>query len=167
MKQTLQIFILILLTITFKCIAKSKHDEIKIHVCTIASQAGPGLERLLDTCEQQNIRINILGYGRPYPGNGQKLVYIKEYVKNLPSKDVVLFVDGYDVLFLANTKTILQKFLSYRVPFVISTEKNCYPFPNLATQYPRSPTNSRYINSGGFIGYAGFIRKMPAYPVVT
>ena len=127
------------------------------HVCTVASQRTVGLEKLLSTCSQQGIEIDILGLDLPYRGNGQKLNYIKQYVELLPDDHIVLFVDGYDVLFLANKEMILQKFLAFNVPFVISAEKGCF---SAAINYPNSPTPFRYINSGGYIGYAGFIKKM-------
>ena len=97
------------------------------HVCTVASKKTEGLQRLLDTCTKQGIDIDILGLDQPYKGNGQKLSYIKNYVMDLPSDDIVLFVDGYDVLILADKETLLQKFLAFDSHFVISTEKNCFP----------------------------------------
>lgn len=132
----------------------------KLHVITVASTIDKRLVKLLNTCVWQGINIEILGAGEPYPGNGQKLVYIQEYARQLDPEDIILFVDAYDVLFIANEEKILEKFLAFNTSFLISAEQGCFPFSCLKSQYPETSSPFKYMNSGTFIGYAGFILKM-------
>lgn len=132
----------------------------KLHIITVASTVDKRLVKLMETCIWQGIDIEILGTGQPYQGNGQKLLYIKEYAKELDPDDIVLFVDAYDVLFIGSEEKILAKFLAFNTPFLISAEKVCFPFPSLASRYPETISPFKYINSGTFMGYAGFILNM-------
>jgi len=83
----------------------------------------------------------------------------------IPDDDVVLFVDAYDVLCMAGSEEILDKFRGYGCDLVLSSELNCYPAEN-AAEYDRVqrdmalPTRYRYVNSGGYIGYAWAVRHM-------
>lgn len=147
---------LIVFVILSQMVVSNDLDLTKFHICTVASQTTPGLECLLDSCNKAGVEIDILGLGQPYKGNGKKLIYVKKYVSELPDDDIVLFVDGYDVLILADKETILRKFLSFEVPFFVSMEKNAYPYQHETF----SPTPFKYINSGGYIGYVEFIKKM-------
>jgi hypothetical protein len=132
----------------------------KLHVCAVASKPKVGLDQLLHSCEKQGIKIDILGMGKPYRGNIDKLLHTRNYLNTLPDEDVVLFVDAYDVLILADENTILDKFLDMDVPFVISVERNCWPNPNLASKYPKGPTSFCYINAGSYIGYVYNIKQI-------
>lgn len=56
----------------------------------------------------------------------------------------------YDVIILANSSTILNKFIEFDSSIVISTEKSCWPDRKLADKYPTVDLNGyRFINSGG------------------
>jgi hypothetical protein len=132
----------------------------KLHVLTVASDMTQGAKQLLATCKKNGVEIEILGLGQPYQGNGHKLVHLKEKLKSYSWNDIVLFVDAYDILFMADTKTILEKFYNMKSSFVIAAEKNCFPFKELADQYPPSPTPFRFLNSGSFIGKVHVIQKI-------
>lgn len=147
----------------------AKHEEIspeipreKLHVCTVASFECQGLNQLLESAGVRHITVDTLGLNQSYRGHGQKLRCVQEYVKNIPNSDVVMFVDAFDALILSDEKDILEKFHAMNVPFVIATEVNCFPFPHLAAYFPESPTRFRYINSGSYIGYAWYIKKLLA-----
>jgi hypothetical protein len=130
------------------------------HVCTVATRQNKGLDQLLESCKRHAISIDVLGFGKKFRGFSEKLLLMQDYLKTLPDDDIVLFVDAYDVLFLADQKTILDTFLKMHKPFVISGDKGCFPFRELGDQFPESPTSFRYLNAGGYIGYVGHIRKL-------
>lgn len=149
--------------VLFLCLANPIHSEERepeLHVCTVASEVTAQLKQLLTSAKKQKIKIDVLGLGLPYMGNGHKLIYVREYLKKISDDDIVLFVDGYDVLLLANKQTILKKFFKTGAPFVISAEQTCFPFRHLESKYPPSPTPFRYINTGSYIGYAWFIKQL-------
>ncbi|CDR33002.1 glycosyltransferase domain-containing protein [Criblamydia sequanensis] len=149
---TLFIFLLI------SSVIVSADESLPLHICTVASRPKPGLQQLLLSAEKFGLKVEVLGMGLPYKKNGQKLSYMKMYLENIPDTDLVLFVDAYDVIFLANENVIKDKFYSFNSPFVISAETNCFPFQELASAYPESPTLFKYLNSGTYMGYAGYIK---------
>lgn len=133
----------------------------KLHICTIASEDIPQLQQLLHSCRQHNLSIEVLGLNQPYPGNGIKLIRTLKYLEksHFPDDDLLLFVDAYDVLILADEKTIVDKFLKMQVPFVISVEKTMHRDQELKDLIPLSPTPFRFINAGSYMGYVGHVKK--------
>jgi hypothetical protein len=134
-----------------------------MHVCTVASHYNRQLKQLLHSGIHHGIKMKVLGYGLPYQGDGHKLSYVKEYLNQLPDEDIVLFVDAYDVLFLANAQTILDTFLNKNVVCIFAAEHymaNSWPLHYLAKFYPPSPTVFKYLNSGTYMGYVGHLKKV-------
>lgn len=143
----------------------------KFHICTVANYRHPNLEKLEKSCQAHGIDLEILGMGSPYPGNGTKFLHMVDYLQTLEEDDIVMFVDAFDVLILADKKTILQKFLKMKVPFLMAAETNSHPFPWRAEEYPQSPTRFRYINTGTYIGYVNALKNwldalQPIDPVI-
>ena len=66
---------------------------------------------LVNSAKSKSITIDVLGMSQPYPGHGQKLIWVLEYLQNIPDDHSVLFVDGFDVLIMEDKKAILNKFL--------------------------------------------------------
>ncbi|KAK5889734.1 hypothetical protein CesoFtcFv8_015708, partial [Champsocephalus esox] len=66
----------------------------------------------------------------------------------------------YDVIFSAGPEELLSKFsrLSHRVVF--SAEGFCWPDQRLANKYPEVHSGKRYLNSGGFMGFASDLSLM-------
>ncbi len=131
----------------------------RFHICTVASYGHPCLDKLILSCKKHKIDLEILGFGQPYYGNGTKLFRLQEYLNHLSDDDIVLFVDAFDVLIIADKEMILRKFLDMGIPFLMSAEKNCAPFSWLANQYPITSSPFRFLNAGAFIGYVRNLRK--------
>jgi hypothetical protein len=132
----------------------------KLRICTVATQQTKGLNQLLDSADRYGLSIEILGMGIPFLGNSHKFMLVQDYIENLDEDDVVLFVDAYDVLFFADEDKILQTFLDFDKPFIISVERYCWPYPELEPLFPRGPTSFRYINSGSYMGYVYQIKDI-------
>lgn len=131
----------------------------KLHFCTVASTKKNGLKQLLKSCRENKIDLQVLGFEKPFRGFCEKFIQMLEYIKTLNDEDIILFTDAYDSLVLSNEKTILEKFFSMQSPFVISCEKNCWPDKELSALYPATPFSFRYINTGSYIGYVGFLKR--------
>lgn len=133
---------------------------------TIDSQASPKTERLLRSCRRHGIPIDVLGVGRPYPNNGIKVRYILEYLDAVDDAETVMYVDGYDVVFLAGCEEIEAKFKAFDHPFVIATEQNCNVDGGLWVRlpvwlrYPKGRRPYRFINAGSYLGRAGYMREL-------
>ena len=131
----------------------------RFHVCTIATYAHPNLDKLLLSCHNAHIELDVLGMGQPSYQHWNKFIYISDYLSTLPDRDIVMFVDAFDVLITADKSEILRKFRSMKIPFLMTAETNCYPYQELAALYPRSPTKFKYINSGSYIGYVKTLKS--------
>ncbi|XP_014231000.1 procollagen-lysine,2-oxoglutarate 5-dioxygenase 1 isoform X1 [Trichogramma pretiosum] len=153
--------------------ADNEHNNDAI-VFTVATNATDGFQRYIRSTEVNGFRkqVRVLGMGQAwrggdvqrYAGGGHKVNLLKEALE--PYKDdldrVVLFTDSYDVIFLKNLEVIIAKFKEWKdEPRVIfSAEEYCWPDKKLAAQYPEVARGKRYLNSGGFIGYASDIYSM-------
>uniref|UniRef100_A0A7N9AMV3 procollagen-lysine 5-dioxygenase n=1 Tax=Mastacembelus armatus TaxID=205130 RepID=A0A7N9AMV3_9TELE len=133
-------------------------------VITAATEETDGFSRFMRTAKEFNYTVKVLGLGQDWKGGdvartvggGQKVRWLKkELIKHSEKKDmVVMFVDSYDVIFASGPGELLSKFsrLGHRVVF--SAEGFCWPDQRLASKYPEVHSGKRYLNSGGFIGFA-------------
>ncbi|XP_017885394.2 procollagen-lysine,2-oxoglutarate 5-dioxygenase, partial [Ceratina calcarata] len=138
-------------------------------VFTVATNETDGYRRYLRSVNVYGFRdnLNVLGMGKPWLGGNVKLYVGGGYKVNLlkkalePYKDddqrIVLFTDSYDVIYLAGLPEIIQKFKSMNARVLFAAEGSCWPDKSLASKYPPANGAKRYLNSGGFIGYASDI----------
>lgn len=65
----------------------------------------------------------------------------------------IIFADCWDLVFAAQTKEIMERYLSFDCPIVISCEKNCFP-DDLKDNFDEiaAPTRYKYLNSGFIVG---------------
>jgi hypothetical protein len=98
------------------------------------------------------------------PGAGQKVNLLSAFIDDyeLPDDDVLLFLDGYDTALFTGQFSLLQRwvenFNTDKVTF--SAEKICWPDPDMAGDFPRTPNGYNFLNSGCFIGTVGAIKRM-------
>ncbi|XP_050525944.1 procollagen-lysine,2-oxoglutarate 5-dioxygenase isoform X2 [Daktulosphaira vitifoliae] len=146
-------------------------NDLNLLVLTVASEKTDGLKRFIRSSNLYNIKTKILGLDKPWlggnmksVGGGYKLNLFLEALK--PYKDdnnlAILLTDAYDVVLLADSQTILNKFIDFNASIVIGAEKSCWPDIKLAEQYPsiESVDGYKFINSGGLIGYASQLYKL-------
>ncbi|CAB1440196.1 unnamed protein product [Pleuronectes platessa] len=133
-------------------------------VITAATEETDGFKRFMSTIREFNYTVKALGLGEEWKGGdvartvggGQKVRWLKKELLKHSEKTnmVIMFVDSYDVIFAAGPDEVLSKFkrLGHRVVF--SAEGFCWPDQRLAQKYPVVHSGKRYLNSGGFIGFA-------------
>jgi hypothetical protein len=146
----------------------------KFVLITVATEDNENLERFRKSCSFYNVPYIILGMGDQWnsgsaqdgvllePGGAQKIIYLRDELKSWPELEdhIVMFTDSYDVVLCASPKEILQKFRSFQSEIVFSTEKTCWPDESLVEKYPNTDSDYRFLNSGGFIGYANRILEI-------
>ncbi|PNF43292.1 Procollagen-lysine,2-oxoglutarate 5-dioxygenase 3 [Cryptotermes secundus] len=131
---------------------------------TVATNQTDGFQRFLRSAKVYNIPVKVLGLGekweggdvRSHAGGGHKINLLKKELlehKDDPDK-VILFTDSYDVILLSGPDKIVQQFERFDARVVFSAEGFCWPDEGLASKYPAVQRGKRYLNSGGFIGYA-------------
>lgn len=68
---------------------------------------------------------------------------------------------SYDVILTGGEKEILPLFRKSNASILMSAEEYCWPDPSLSPSYPRVEyPGKRFLNSGGFIGYAPHVYDM-------
>jgi GR25 family glycosyltransferase involved in LPS biosynthesis len=151
----------------------------KFILLTVATEENDHLDRFRKSCEYFGIPYKVLGLGTTWNGGdaengvlksfggGQKINLLKEELSSwLEIKNhIVMFTDSYDVMLLQNPQVILSKFRDFKRPIVFSAEKTCWPNASLIDEYPNSETKYRFLNSGGFIGYANEILEILKEPI--
>ena len=140
---------------------------------TVATKENDGLNLLLKSCEHFGIKMEVLGLGQPYYGNGTKIIYLTKYLAELKHDEIIFFTDAYDSFFVKDISDLQKVFKSFDHPIVFSSEDNYY-FRIQAVQnlflnryyyykYPKSKSvypKYRYLNSGGYMGYAGKVLEL-------
>ena len=150
-------------------------DDInKFMLITVATEDNDQLERFRKSCEYFNVPYKILGLGKEWNGGeaengvlkgfggGQKINLLRDELKSWSDvkNHVIMFTDSYDVVLLQNPQEILNKFRQFNSNIIFSSEKTCWPSPELSEKYPESLTEYKYLNSGGFIGYVSDILEL-------
>jgi len=87
--------------------------------------------------------------GHQWCGNGNAIRYIYGAFKGLPAGELTSYLDGADTFVLRDI-VVPEEYILY------STEKACYPLPEIACEFPEI-TRWRYLNGGGYCGPAGLI----------
>ena len=139
----------------------------RLHVVTIVTDTqNVNLQRLLTGAAFHGIRVDVLiskqAFG-PLHGWGPRLRVLKNYLSTLPGGDVVMFVDGYDVLIDGTADEVLSRFdatLKDKGKILFSGENACWPDAGMAAQYPPNPSPYKYLNGGTYIATAHTLRTM-------
>ncbi|XP_015171280.1 PREDICTED: procollagen-lysine,2-oxoglutarate 5-dioxygenase 3 isoform X1 [Polistes dominula] len=135
-------------------------------IFTVATNETDGFKRYIRSTEVYGFRdyVRVLGLGKEWRGGnvktsrggGYKINLLKDALKNYQNdRDrIIIFTDSYDVIFLAQISEIVEKFKETEARILFSAEGFCWPDQNLASKYPQVTGGKRYLNSGGFMGYA-------------
>jgi len=142
-------------------IFERKHLLPKLHIYTYATDMNK-MENFSKSVQIFGNHINCINENT-WNGYHDKIFNLLKNIKDVPDNEIVCFVDGYDVFINSKTDEIIEKFLSYECDILFGTELNCYPEnESLKKKMDQIPCLSkyRYINSGGYMGYASAIRKL-------
>jgi len=139
---------------------------------TVATEKTDAFLRYIRSAEINKLKGKVLGMGDEWkggdmnhPGGAFKINLLKEEMKHYKDNEdlIVMFTDSYDVLLLGNQDTILSTFHKFDANVVFGAEPFCWPDSTLKDKYPKVlEDEKRYLNSGGFIGYAKDINDILA-----
>ena len=135
-----------------------------ITVATVSAKA----DNLINSAKAHDIDVEMLGVGEPWqggvmadgPGGGHKVHYLRSRMRNIDDNDIVMFVDGYDVVINDNQEELINRFKQFGADVVFGAEPILWPDSSIADQFPEVHTRNRFLNSGGFIGRANVIKEM-------
>lgn len=138
-----------------------EEPDMNMHIITVGTDESR-MWALNQSAAQYGIKVHNLGKGLDWndPMEGYagmpKISAVREFVKDIPPDDVVLFMDAYDTVFVDDAQTILERFKGFNVDILFGAEEHHWPDHNIKYQFPELPdTPYQYLNSGLYIGYAG------------
>jgi hypothetical protein len=122
----------------------------------------------IESCERNSIEPVILGWNEKWVGYGKKLLTIRDYIKNLPEKEIVIIVDPFDVIFLSGLDEIEYKFNKLSCAFLCGALNlgkltgiiYNYEFNTSGKKLPVTLTNYNFLNTGTWISRAGFAQYL-------
>ena len=142
----------------------------QLHVVTVVTDRDKAeFKTLVRIAGKYGTRVNAahpLGeFGHQSGGWGQRLRTMRLYLSTLPPEDIVMFVDGYDLLIGASPECILGEFddmIGDREVVLFSAESNCYPIPEVESEYPEPdpPSPYKYLNAGACIGRVDIFARL-------
>jgi hypothetical protein len=138
---------------------------VPLKIFTIATKASHHLDRLVQSFEHYNLNAEVYGMGRPFYGMGTKRQLIYECLKQCHPDQLTLFVDAYDVIFLANESEIVsvyQKYYADQVVYGAEQNLGMYTFDDILYyfKYPIKGKRYKYLNAGTVMGPAGKIETL-------
>ena len=126
-----------------------------LHIATVATHSERYLPVLEKMTEDRGIKLQKLGFGKKYEGHFMKDLEMIEFLKPLPKDDIVVFLDGFDTLMLSDKEEVIKKFKESGKKMVISVENIRNSF--LTHSYHFQKVQEKFINTGLYIGYVGYV----------
>jgi hypothetical protein len=113
-------------------------------------------ELMVASAKRNGLTVMLYGLGQQFIPHGAD-AQVSELYEWMGQKraDYALITDCRDVLFLAGEDEILNKFLTFGAPLVMSTERGCWPPDHLIVEHFYS---TGYINAGQYIGTWEYVR---------
>uniref|UniRef100_A0A146LKA1 procollagen-lysine 5-dioxygenase n=1 Tax=Lygus hesperus TaxID=30085 RepID=A0A146LKA1_LYGHE len=136
---------------------------------TVATEETDGYLRYIRSAHLYGYHVKTLGMGEKWEGGqmagtggGHKVNLLRKALKPFKGNNniIIMFTDSYDVMFLGPPEKVLAKFKKFDSRVVFSAEVLLWPDKSLAPEFPVTETSYKYLNSGGFIGYAGDILEI-------
>jgi hypothetical protein len=137
---------------TLSMLTTAKH----LRVVTVATHTDGYFETLVFSCKKHDLPLYVLGWGEKWEGYVWKIQKFYKYLQDLPEakNEIIVFVDGHDVVALEHHDIILHKFLEEGTDILLSLD---HPQPNQFYRffYERlfQPYEGSYLNSGLYMGY--------------
>ncbi|MFE3548221.1 hypothetical protein ACFXN2_06085 [Streptomyces kronopolitis] len=143
----------------------------EVHVVTVASDESRA-QALFVSAARMNIPVTNLGRNVAWhggdmtgPGGGQKLNLMRPFLDRCADTDIVLFVDGYDVLLTQSLEQMLKRFARFQADVVFGAERICWPDQQIAPRFAETASGYRFLNSGVYMGYAFALKEFLAPPI--
>ena len=160
------IFVLILIFI-FISLKKKKeffnNSDNNLHIVICATHDNEDYQKLINSLKKFNLNYHTICWDKEWTGSGygMRMQETLDYVNKINENDIVLYLDGYDVISLSGIDELLNKYSQFNYDIVFAAEKGLWPdvslgyhnlIPNIDQTYP-------YLNAQ-FIGKAGTVKKM-------
>lgn len=141
--------------------------DFETHVYTVATDLEKA-KQLTSSTKHNKIKIKVLGGKQDWtggdmkkgPGGGLKINLLKKELYKHKDDDVILFLDGYDVLVNDTLDNIIQTYLEFHSSVVFAAEKTCWPNSEIKDSFASTKYGNNYLNSGCYVGTVAELKKI-------
>jgi hypothetical protein len=134
-----------------------------VHVVTVANKSDGYYEILKESCIRNGCELVTLGFGEKWGGYVWRFKKIQEYLKTIKSDDIVVFVDGFDVVMTEHTDIVMEKYKTFERDIVLSVAYECDYSKLIAKRlykFVKYNGNEYSVNAGLYMGKCGTLLKM-------
>lgn len=132
----------------------------KLKVVTVATKEDGYLRVLKRELDDAGIGYKILGYGQKWEGWVWRTNLILNYLKTLNPNDIVMVIDGYDILMVGSEQDIMKKYLDFKADIVFGVHLSKSQYISPIVKYLAHPVVKAYFhttdehmkNGGSFMG---------------
>jgi len=146
--------------------------SVSVHLVTFATHQADGLTVLVERTKKNGFIVQVIGMGTQWRGFGARLkAYYQQVIKMLQNgakgergpdacgpTDLVVLVDGYDVIPLGTPVEVVDAFQRHNTDVLVSSEANCVPYMLPPGQDPFKlylpHIDHPFLNAGGVVGRA-------------
>jgi len=127
-------------------------------IVTVATHVDGYMPWLIQSCERYNTQLYTLGIGEKWEGYNWKFKKMKEFLKTVNPKEVVCFIDAYDVILLKDPKKLEDDFNSFsnisNKKIIIGCDQPKPTYMKALAYVTFGRCEDKLINSGTYIGKA-------------
>ena len=98
-----------------------------VHIVTVANKSDGYYEILKESCIRNGCELTTLGFGEKWGGFVWRLELIQEYLKSINPDDIVIIIDGFDVVMTEHIDVFMYKYNKINKSIVIGIS-NLNPF---------------------------------------
>jgi len=134
-----------------------------VHVVTVANKSNGYYEILKKSCIRNGCKLTTLGFGEKWGGFVWKYTQMQKFLKTIDPTDVVIFVDGFDVIMTEHIDVFMSKYSEFCKSIVIgiSNLNELTKFISRRVFKVVKYNGKRYyICSGLYVGNAGDLSTM-------
>ena len=91
-----------------------------IYIVTVANKSDGYYEILKESCIRNGCNLITLGFGEKWGGFVWKYKKLQEFLKTIDPSDIVVFVDGFDVIMVDYIDTFIAKYKKFNKSIVFS-----------------------------------------------
>ncbi len=100
-------------------------EKMSVHVVTVSNKSGGYYDILKESCIKHGCELTTLGYGEKWGGFVWRFKKIQEYLNTVNPDDIIIIVDGFDVVMTENIETVMKKYRTFGKNIVIGVTYDC------------------------------------------
>ena len=95
-----------------------------IYIVTVANKSDGYYEILKKSCIRNGCNLITLGFGEKWGGFVWKYKKLQEFLKTIDPSDIVVFVDGFDVIMVDHIDIFMERYKKFNKSIVLSIVNN-------------------------------------------